>query len=454
MYELEQPVNAPSFRKAPVTLDKHFPLYRPEPKAQAVIATKPQARPSPRKAKASDALALILAGGRGSRLKDLTAWRAKPAVPFGGKLRIIDFPLSNCLNSGLRHIGILTQYKAHSLIGHVQKGWSFLRREMGEYVELLPAQQRNGSGWYSGTANAIYQNLDIIRAHNPEYVLILAGDHVYKMDYMPMLNEHLNNDADLTIGSIEVPIEKADAFGVLSVDSKSRISRFDEKPEQPRQSPDNPNVALASMGIYVFKTDFLIEQLIRDANDETSTHDFGFDIIPKLVGRHNVFAHSFKNAGENKNAYWRDVGTVDSYWDASMELIGVTPELNLYDKDWPIFTHQEQAPPAKFIHNDQDRCGMAVDSMVAGGCIVSGAKVIHSLLSNNVKVHDRSIVKDSVLLPEVIVGQNCRLTRVVVDKGVVIPDDTVVGEDLKRDAERFYVSPGGIVLVTADMLKS
>jgi glucose-1-phosphate adenylyltransferase len=347
----------------------------------------------------------------------------------------------------------LTQYKAHSLIGHVQKGWSFLRREMGEYVELLPAQQRNGSGWYSGTANAVYQNLDIIRAHNPEYVLVLAGDHVYKMDYMPMLNQHLNNGADLTIGSIEVPIDKASAFGVLSVSNDNKISHFNEKPENPRQSPNNPNVALASMGIYVFKTDFLIEQLIRDANDESSTHDFGFDIIPKLIGRHNVFAHSFNSGGENKNAYWRDVGTVDSYWEANMEVISVTPGLNLHDKDWPIFTHQEQAPPAKFVHNDQDRCGMAINSMVAGGCIVSGAKIIHSLLSNHVCVHDHSIVEDSVLLPDVLVGKNCRLIRVVIDKGVEIADGTVIGEDPKLDAERFYVSPGGVVLVTADMLK-
>jgi glucose-1-phosphate adenylyltransferase len=453
MYELERPIIKPDFREPPVAPQKtHFPLYRSKvnlTKAKPIVNEVTE-----KKALATDALALVLAGGRGSRLQDLTAWRAKPAVPFGGKLRIIDFPLSNCLNSGLRHIGILTQYKAHSLIGHVQKGWSFLRREMGEYVELLPAQQRNGSGWYSGTANAVYQNIDIIRAHNPEYVLILAGDHVYKMDYMPMLNQHLNNGADLTIGSIEVPIDKASACGVLGVGNDNKISHFDEKPENPRQSPNNPDVALASMGIYVFKTDFLIEQLIRDANDESSTHDFGFDIIPKLIGHHNVFAHSFNSGGENKNAYWRDVGTVDSYWEANMELISVTPELNLYDKDWPIFTHQEQAPPAKFIHNDEDRCGMAVDSMVAGGCIVSGSRIIHSLLSNHVCVHDHSVVKDSVLLPDVVVGKSCRLTRVVIDKGVEIPDGTVIGEDPKLDAERFYVSPGGVVLVTADMLKA
>lgn len=414
----------------------------------------PPQQPLPAKrARAKDSLVLILAGGRGSRLKGLTAWRTKPAVPFGGKLRIIDFTLSNCLNSGLRHIGILTQYKAHSLIRHVQKGWSFLRGEMGEYIELLPAQQRDGTEWYSGTANAVYQNLDIIRSHRPKYVVILAGDHVYKMDYMPMLDAHLRNDADLTVGSIEVPIEKANSFGVLCVDKHNAIQQFDEKPEHPQPSSNNFGMVLVSMGIYVFRTEFLIQQLLEDARNETSSHDFGFDIIPKLIGRYRVYAYSFFAGKEGGNAYWRDVGTVDSYWNANIELIGVTPQLNLYDADWPIWTYQEQAPPAKFVFSEKDRCGMAIESMVSSGCIVSGARVVHSLLSCNVRVNDRSVIKDSVLLPDVVIGKSCRINRTIIDKGVNIPDGTMIGGNPVKDAERFYVSPGGVVLVTAEMLR-
>lgn len=445
MLEVKRAKTQPRFRETPTNFSKRaLRSYRTIP-TQKILPRK--------KVNPQNVLALVLAGGRGSRLKDLTTWRAKPAVPFGGKLRIIDFPLSNCLNSGLRHIGILTQYKAHSLIGHVQRGWSFLRREMGEYVELLPAQQRNGKGWYVGTADAIYQNLDIIRSHNPEYVLILAGDHVYKMNYIPMLNDHLRHDADLTIGSIEVPISEASSFGVLSVDEDKRVLEFSEKPENPQHAPDKPEVALASMGIYVFKTEFLIQQLILDAHDEESSHDFGCDIIPRLIGKDKVYSFPFTKGVEACEAYWRDVGTVDSYWRANIELIDVTPPLNLYDKDWPIWTHQEQSPPAKFIFNQKGRCGHAVDSMVSGGCIVSGAEIIHSLLSYDVLVNDYSVIKDSVLLPDVVIGESCRINRAVIDKGVKVPADMVIGEDTDKDAERFYVSPEGIVLVTADMLR-
>jgi len=400
-----------------------------------------------------DTLALILAGGRGSRLKDLTEWRAKPAVPFGGKCRIIDFPLSNCLNSGIRQIGVLTQYKAHSLIRHIQKGWGFLRGEFGEFIELLPAQQRMENYWYLGTANAVYQNLDIIRSHHPEYILILAGDHVYKMDYGSMLAQHVENNADLTVGCIPVPLAEASEFGVMSIDDQNRIQRFEEKPEQPQAMPTAPNQALASMGIYIFKTNYLIDQLIQDADCEQSTHDFGHDIIPAIINKQDrIYAYPFKDAINNKPSYWRDVGTIDSYWRANLELIGVTPELNLYDKHWPIWTYQEQVPPAKFVFNDESRRGMAVDSMIAGGCIISGAHIQHSLLFNNVVINTFSHIEDSVILPDVVVGEDCRIKKAVIDKGAIIPNATVIGEDLEKDAQRFYVSPEGVVLVTPDML--
>ncbi|ODS24498.1 glucose-1-phosphate adenylyltransferase [Candidatus Endobugula sertula] len=399
-----------------------------------------------------DNLALILAGGCGSRLKQLTEWRAKPAVPFGGKLRIIDFPLSNCINSGVRQIGILTQYKAHSLLSHIQKGWGFLRGEFGEFIELLPAQQCVESSWYLGTANAVYQNLDIIRSHHPEYVLILAGDHVYKMDYGPMLEQHVENNADLTVGCIEMSIEEAFAFGVMGIDERLRIHQFNEKPEHPQSIPSNPNIALVSMGIYIFKRDFLIEQLIHDADNDASSHDFGKDIIPSLIQQYRVYAYPFREGNGDKQAYWRDVGTVDNYWRANLELIGITPELNLYDKNWPIWTYQEQVPPAKFVFNDDVRRGMAVDSMVSGGCIVSGAYVNHSLLFNNVEVDNQSQINDAVILPEVIIGKNCRINKTVIDKGAIIPDGTVVGENPEEDRQRFYVSPEGVTLITPDML--
>lgn len=399
-----------------------------------------------------DTIALILAGGRGSRLKHLTQWRAKPAVPFGGKFRIIDFPLSNCLNSDIRQIAILTQYKSHSLIQHIQHGWSFLRAELGEFIELVPAQQRIATSWYTGTADAVFQNLDIIRSYGVGHVLILAGDHVYKMDYGPMLASHVEAKADMTVGCIEAPLDRAHAFGVMSVDRGGIVTAFEEKPQRPQPMPGTDDRALVSMGIYVFNTDFLFEQLQEDAYAPNSSHDFGNDIIPAAIERFRVHAYPFRNPQGGGAAYWRDVGTVDAYWEANMELIGITPELNLYDDRWPIWTYQAQLPPAKFIFNDDGRRGMAVDSMVSGGCIVSGARVVHSLLFSNVHVRSHTELEDCVVLPNVEVGEGCRLRRVVVDKGCRIPDGMVIGFDPEEDGRRFHVSEGGVVVVTPEML--
>jgi len=397
-------------------------------------------------------LALVLAGGRGERLKHLTLWRAKPAVPFGGKFRIVDFALSNCINSGIRRVGVLTQYKAHSLIRHIQRGWTFQRPELGEFIELLPASQRIETSWYLGTADAIYQNLDIFRSHEPEYILILAGDHIYKMDYGPMLASHVDNGADLTVGCIEVPLERARQFGVMSVNDEGRITEFAEKPASPVPVPGRDDAALASMGIYVFSTRFLYEQLVRDADSPGSSHDFGKDIIPQAIKRYRVFAYPFRDVQTGRQSYWRDVGTVDAFWEANLELIGITPDLNLYDENWPIWTYQEQLPPAKFVFDDEERRGTAVDSMVSGGCIVSGATVRHSLLFSNVRVNSFSSVRDSVILPNVEIGRHCRIKRAVIDKGTRVPDGMVIGEDPVEDARRFYVSPGGVVLVIPEML--
>jgi len=393
-----------------------------------------------------------MAGGRGSRLQDLTRWRAKPAVPFGGKFRIIDFPLSNCINSGIRRIGILTQYKAHSLIVHVQQGWGMFRGEFGEFVELLPAQQRLEGSWYAGTADAVYQNIDIIHSHDPKYVLILAGDHIYKMDYGAMLAYHVEKNADITVGCIEVPIAKAQGFGVMGVDANNYIESFVEKPEQPSPMPSNPDVALCSMGIYIFNKDFLIEQLVRDADTRQSSHDFGKDVIPKLIRKYRAYAFPFRDANTQQIAYWRDVGTVDAFWEANMELIAVTPELNLYDDEWPIWTYQEQLPPAKFVFHDKDRTGMAVDSMVSGGCIISGAQVERSLLFSNVCVESYSHVVESVVLPDSRIEEGCTIRKAIIDKGCVIPKNTQIGVNLEDDAKRFHVTPGGITLVVPEML--
>lgn len=400
-------------------------------------------------------VALILAGGRGSRLKDLTDLRAKPAVPFGGKFRIIDFPLSNCINSGIRRVGVATQYKSHSLIQHIQRGWGFLRGEFNEFVEIWPAQQRVAEDWYKGTADAVFQNLDIIRNIGAEYVLILAGDHIYKMDYGQMLASHVRNKADMTVACINVPIEDAKAFGVIGVDAEDRVIDFKEKPEHPDALPNDPTQAFASMGIYVFNAAFLYEQLIRDADDSKSEHDFGKNIIPEIISKYRVYAHRFTDScvgGDKGDYYWRDVGTVDAYWEANMELTKVTPELNLYDGDWPIWTYQEQLPPAKFVFNNEDRRGSATDSLVSGGCIISGSTINQSVLFSDVRVHSFSTIEDSVILPQVEIGRNVKLKRVVVDKGTMIPDGMEIGFDLALDRKRFHVSEKGIVLVTAAML--
>ena len=398
-------------------------------------------------------VALILAGGRGTRLHQMTDWRAKPAVPFGGKFRIIDFPLSNCINSGIRKIGILTQYKADPLIKHIQQGWGFLRGEFGEFVNLMPAQQTaQGGGWYEGTADAIYQSIDMLRSQNSEYVLILAGDHIYKMDYGAMLADHVEKGADLTIGCLEVSLDEAKDFGVMHVNENRQVQAFVEKPENPPSIPGRANVALASMGIYVFSTAFLIEQLIKDAETDGSTRDFGHDIIPSVIDGHNVNAYPFLNLQSGEQSYWRDVGTLDAYWSANMELIGVNPELNLYDKTWPIWTYQAQNAPAKFIFDDDDRRGQAIDSMVSGGCIISGATVKHSLIFSDVRVNSYTEVTDSVILPEVIIGRNCRITKSIIEKGCHIPEGTVIGEDRAEDEKRFHISSGGVVLVTPEML--
>jgi len=397
-------------------------------------------------------VAMILAGGRGTRLNKMTDWRAKPAVPFGGKYRIIDFPLSNCMNSGIRRIGILTQYKADALIKHVQLGWGFLRGQFGEFVNLMPAQQTaQGGGWYEGTADAIYQSIDMLRSQSPELVLILAGDHIYKMDYGAMLADHVKQKAALTIGCLEVPIAEAKELGVMHVDENRIVHAFVEKPENPPTIPGRTDVALASMGIYVFNTEFLIEQLIKDAKTTGSTRDFGHDIIPAVIDDHTVNAYPFLNL-QGKQSYWRDVGTIDAYWDANMELIGVNPDLNLYDKTWPIWTYQEQNPPAKFIFDDDERRGQAIDSMVAGGCIISGATVKHSLLFSNVKVNSHATIVDSVILPEAVIGRNCDITKAIVEKGCLIPEGTVIGKNRVEDEKNYHVSSSGVVLVTPDML--
>jgi glucose-1-phosphate adenylyltransferase len=397
-------------------------------------------------------LALVLAGGRGSRLKQLTQWRAKPAVPFGGKFRIIDFPLSNCVNSGIRQVGILTQYKAHSLIRHVQRGWGFMRNELGEFVEVLPAQQRLEGTWYLGTADAVYQNIDIIRMHAPEYVLVLAGDHIYKMDYGRMLRAHTETAADITVGCIEVPLAQASAFGVMAVDGEQWITEFVEKPAAPQPMPGSPGHALASMGIYAFRTDVLIDELLRDAERAGSSHDFGRDIIPDNIHRRRVTGYSFRDKRTGAPAYWRDVGTVDAFWQANLELVDVSPELNLYDGEWPIWTYQDQVAPAKFVFDDEGRRGMAVDSMVAGGSIISGANLRHSLIFSNVRVNSYSEIEDSVIFPGVDIGRRCEIRRAVIDKDCIVPAGTHIGMDPAEDARRFEVSEGGVVLVTPEML--
>ena len=403
------------------------------------------------------AMALILAGGRGSRLKQLTDTRCKPAVYFGGHFRIIDFVLSNCMNSGLRRIGVLTQYKSHSLLRHLQRGWNFLKSEMHEFVDLIPAQQRvDEEVWYRGTADAVYQSLDIIKSNKPEYVVILAGDHIYKMDYARMLADHALSGAGVTVGCIEVDRQEAKAFGVMAIDENKKVTSFVEKPADPPAMPGKPDRALASMGIYIFTADYLYRMLDEDIALEGSSHDFGKDIIPKAVGEGQVVAHFFQDScvynSEKAPAYWRDVGTIDAYWEANIDLTATVPELNLYDRTWPIWTYLEQLPPAKFVHNEPNRRGEAIESSVSAGCILSGS-VHNSLLFSNCRVHSYTQIHGAVLLPEVQVGRNVRLTKVVVDRGCRIPDGLVVGEDPDEDARRFYRSEGGVTLITPRMLE-
>jgi glucose-1-phosphate adenylyltransferase len=397
-------------------------------------------------------MAIVLAGGAGSRLKDLTQWRAKPAVPFGGKYRIIDFALSNCVNSGIRKILVLTQYKSHSLIRHLQRAWSFMRYEADEFVEIVPAQQRVSKEWYEGTADAIHQNLDIIRQRKPEYILILGGDHIYTMDYEKMLAAHVESGAEVTVGCIEVPRMEATGFGVMSVDDGLNITKFTEKPADPESVPGKPDVALASMGIYIFSTEFLARKLDEDRQDPNSSRDFGKDIIPSSIGNAKVIAYPFVNEQTGEPDYWRDVGTVESYWKANMELCAIESDLNLYDRDWPIWTYQAQMPSAKFVFDDKGRRGEAIDSLVASGCIISGARVKLSVIFSGCHLHSHSLVKDSVILPNVDIARNCRINKAIIDKGVRIPEGTIIGESRADDEARFYVDEHGISLVTPEML--
>lgn len=403
------------------------------------------------------AVALVLAGGRGSRLMSLTARRAKPAIPFGGKYRIVDFALSNCLNSGIRRIGVITQYNSHSLMRHLQRSWAFLKSEMNEFVDLLPAQQRSDNkNWYQGTADAVYQNQDILDLYGAEYVIVLAGDHIYKMNYALMLADHVAKGCACTVACNAVPRGEASAFGVMAIDEHCMVTAFAEKPTDPAPMPGRPEMALASMGIYIFNAQYLYQELARDMADRTSAHDFGKDIIPHAVRQGHVAAHPFRlscvpEADDGREPYWRDVGTIDAYWDANIDLTATQPLLNLYDRSWPIMTYQNQLPPSKFVHNQDDRRGTAVESLVSGGCIVSG-HVFRSVLFSSVRVHSRAQVNWAVLLPGVVVGRGARLNRVVVDQNVSIPDGWVIGEDAVLDAQRFYRTANGITLVTASMV--
>jgi glucose-1-phosphate adenylyltransferase len=398
-------------------------------------------------------MAIVMAGGRGERLRDLTLARCKPATPFGGKFRIIDFVLSNCVNSGIRQIFVMTQYKGQSLIQHVHRGWSYLRGEFGEFIEVVPAQQQTGPHWYRGTADCVFQNLELIRAHRPKYVLVLAGDHIYKMDYGPMIAYHVEKGADITVGVVEVPVPKATEFGVLSVTEWNRVTQFDEKPANPQPIPGRPDTALASMGIYVFNAQLLEKLLVEDAQNEQSAHDFGRNILPPAIEALQVFAYPFTDVKTRAQNYWRDVGTVDAFYEANLELIHVAPELNLYDEEWPIWTYQSQQPPAKFVLDEPGRSGSAVNSMVSGGCIISGAHIDQSLLFSNVRVEERSTISRSLLMPQVKVRANCTIRNAILDEGCEVPEGTQIGFDRQLDEQRFHVTPQGVVLVTPAMLQ-
>ncbi len=402
----------------------------------------------------SGTLAVVMAGGRGERLKALTLHRCKPATPFGGKFRIIDFVLSNCVNSGIRQIAVLTQYKAQSLIQHIQRGWSYLRGELGEFVETIPAQQQIGPFWYRGTADSVYQNLDFIRANNPTHVLILAGDHIYKMDYGPMIAYHEQYEADITVGVVDVPLERANEFGIMTTDDENRVVKFAEKPQHPDPIKGNEQFARGSMGIYVIGMHRLEKLLTDDANNPNSQHDFGKNIIPDSLARLRVFAYPFQDVETRAQSYWRDVGNVDAFYDANMELVALNPELNIYDHQWPIWTYQAQQPPAKFVLDEDGRRGMAVNSMVTGGCIISGAYVRQALLSTDVRVEEYSTIDSSVLLPGVTIGRRCVIERCILDENCVVPDGMQIGKDPALDKERFFITKNGVVLVTADMLRA
>jgi len=393
-----------------------------------------------------ETLALVLAGGRGSRLNGLTDNRSKPAMPFGGKYRIIDFPLSNCLNSGIRRVGVLTQYKAHSLIKHLLQGWHFLSGEFNEFIDILPAQQQKGSHWYQGTADAVYQNLEILSNHAHEYVLVLGGDHVYKMDYGELLGFHVNQKADVTLATVPIPVHDSQRFGVVRLDSESRVVEFIEKPPAPPLEWACETHCLASMGVYVFNRDCLVRYLTEDAARPESSHDFGHDVIPRLLAETQVMGFRFITA-DGQSAYWRDIGDLDAYWRSNMELIEVIPECNLYDPDWPIWTATEQGPPAKFVFDEPERRGMALNSMIAGGCIISGSVIRDSVLCRNVRVEDGCSIEQSVILPGARIGRACRLLRTVVEEGVVVPDGWVVGHDPALDGARYERSPNGVTLV-------
>jgi glucose-1-phosphate adenylyltransferase len=402
------------------------------------------------------AAAIVLAGGRGSRLLDLTVKRSKPAVHFGGKFRIIDFALSNAVNSGVRRIAVLTQYTSHSLIRHIQMAWGFLRGELNEFVQVLPANQRMGSDvWYQGTADAVHQNQEVIKSFHCDYTIILAGDHIYKMNYAIALAHHVEHGRGCTVACVEVPKEQASGFGILHANEDDVVTEFVEKPRDPPTLPHSPDRSLASMGIYIFDTAFLLSELERDAEDPLSTHDFGRDLIPRLVREGRVVAHRFESSAVNRSAdtepYWRDVGTLDSYWDANIDLTATVPLLNLYDDRWPIWTYQPQLPPAKFVHNSDERRGVAIESLVSGGCIVSGT-VERSLLFSGVRVHSNAIVELGVVLPGATVGRGARLHRVVIDRDCQIPPELVVGEDAEHDARRFVRSENGITLITQSMI--
>lgn len=403
-------------------------------------------------------MVFVLAGGRGSRLKELTDRRVKPAVPFGGKTRIIDFALSNALNSGIRKMAIATQYKAHSLIRHLQRGWNFFRAERNEFLDILPASQRTGTdSWYKGTADAVTQNIDIVDDYDVDYVIILAGDHIYKMDYEIMLRQHVETQADVTVGCLTVPRMEATAFGVMATDKDGRITSFLEKPADPPAMPDDPNKALASMGIYVFNWKFLRELLIKDSEDPNSSNDFGGDLIPEIVKNGKAMAHRYDDScvrDEGAPAYWKDVGTVDAFWESHIDLTSFTPDLNLWDKNWPVWTYSESVPPAKFIHDERDRRGMAISSMISGGCIISGTEVRNSCLFTNVHTNSYAVLEEAVILPNVVVNRSARLRKVVVDSGVIIPEGLVVGEDPTEDGRWFRVTDRGTTLITQDMLNA